>query len=110
MHNERKIEFEACPFCNSPLSKSPTNCFHCGAEMMKGYINTRQRKQMLAIRILLISACLVIFFFLFQSVRDGGVIIVSGLLCLLASWIGPLLFFKIKNKKNNIWKKKPIPW
>ncbi|MBF6636143.1 hypothetical protein ITX54_05625 [Rouxiella silvae] len=110
MNIERKIALGACPFCHSPLTKSPANCFHCGAEMMEKYINTKQRKQMLAIRTLLISASLVIFFLLFQSMRDGGAIIIPGLLCLLASWVGPLLFFKIKNRKNNIWKKKPIPW
>ncbi|MCC3734569.1 hypothetical protein LLS47_16670 [Rouxiella badensis] len=110
MKNDPLKDKAECPFCHSLLTKSATQCIHCGAEMIDGYINSKQRQKMLRLRIVLLAASYTALYFLYQSEVSSLLLVVFYLFLSIGSWILPFTYFKFINRKNSVWKRKSFPW
>ncbi|GAB2938901.1 hypothetical protein GCM10011328_30840 [Hafnia psychrotolerans] len=95
-----------CGFCNSKLKTDPAKCFSCGAEMIKGYINSRTRKLISYLRVVFVLISALIMLFISQDPNAVKFLVFLAPLLILISLVLPWLFFKIKNRNNHIWRLK----
>jgi len=106
----KENHYQQCPFCESNLTKSPNECFQCGAQMFKNHINTLDRARISSIRLILFTITILITIVLLITIIDFYSIIIIFVFLLVLSWFSPLIFFKLKRKGNNVWRKKLMPW
>jgi hypothetical protein len=104
--NDHVDEYLACGYCNSELKNYENACLYCGAILIEGYIDRPTRKLIVSLRFYLLIISVFLISWLYQSYfKEAGCVILVSILILI-SWSTPWLFFKIKNRKNKIWKKK----
>lgn len=104
MKNSLVDEHSTCGFCESKLVDGSTTCKYCGAKLIRRYIDRPTRALVLYLRIIL--TLISVFFILLLNQRDSLVdlSIILVLPLILISWYFPLIFFKIKNTNNHVWK------
>jgi len=109
MNVDKISELIVCPFCNSDLSENSHRCIKCGAEKVRGHINSRERRKINILRTLLILV-LGIYFYYFYPL-SGSFLFAASLVVIsfILSMFIPHYIFKLKNRQNIIWKRKNIP-
>lgn len=95
-----------CGFCNSIIKKNSTTCSYCGAELITAYIDRPTRKLILYLRVALIFISGLLALFSYQISNLVYLSIILAVSLVLIAWILPWLYFKIKNRENNIWRRK----
>lgn len=108
--DSEEIIFPKCPFCESNLTKSPSECFNCGAMLFKNYISSLDRSKITRIRVILLPIAILIIIILLVTIQDITYLTISLISVLVISWLSPLAFFKFKCRGKNVWKKKLLPW
>ncbi|EIC83349.1 hypothetical protein SPM24T3_17100 [Serratia sp. M24T3] len=106
MITTHSTETESCPFCGHNIDTNIDTCDNCGSKKVVGYINKFERRIVLILRIVLCVLASVVYYDNYPDPKNFLMGAFLFIISIIFALIIPLVIFKIKNKRNVVWRKR----